>query len=60
MKRPVDVLALLVGLVLTALAVASLWSTFFGSLNWHLIQIAAPLGLVAIGVIGLALSRNRS
>ncbi len=60
MRRPGDVGALLVGVLLTALAAGSLWSTFFGSLNWHLIKIAAPLGLVVIGVVGLALSRNRS
>ena len=60
MRRRVDVVALLVGVMFTALAAASLWSTFFGSLDWHLIKIAAPLGLVAIGVVGLALSRNRS
>jgi hypothetical protein len=60
MRRSVDVFALLVGLLLTALAAGSLWSTFVGALNWHLIKIAAPLGLVAIGILGLALSRNRS
>lgn len=60
MRRSVDVFALLVGLLLTALAAGSLWSTFVGPLNWHLIKIAAPLGLVTLGILGLALSRNRS
>jgi hypothetical protein len=60
MKRPLDVVALLLGLLLTSVALGSLWQTFVGSLNWHLIKVAAPLGLVAIGVVGLALSRNRA
>lgn len=60
MKRPVDVLALLLGLLMSTIAAGSLWLTFVGSLNWHLIKIAAPLGLVVVGVVGLALSRNRT
>jgi hypothetical protein len=58
--RRVDVVALVLGIVLTAVAALSLWSTLVGSINWSIVQIVAPLLLVATGVVGLALSRNRS
>jgi uncharacterized membrane protein YuzA (DUF378 family) len=58
--RRVDVVALVLGVVLTAVAVLSLWSTLVGAINWGIVQIVAPLGLVATGIIGLALSRNRT
>jgi hypothetical protein len=58
MKR-VDVVALIAGLLLTGFAAASLWLTFTGSINWQAIKVIAPLALVFVGVIGLALSRNR-
>jgi hypothetical protein len=58
--RRVDVVALVLGIVLTAVAALSLWSTFVGSINWGIVQIVAPLGLVATGIIGLALSRHRT
>ena len=58
--RRVDVVALVLGVVLTAVAVMSLWSTLVGAINWRIVQIVAPLGLVATGIIGLALSRNRT
>jgi membrane protein YdbS with pleckstrin-like domain len=59
MKR-VDVVALIAGVLLTGVAVASLWLTFTGSLNWQLLRLLAPLALVVVGVLGLAFSRNRS
>lgn len=59
MKR-VDVLALVAGLLLTAIASASLWLTFTGSIDWHLVSIASPVVLVVVGVLGLALSRSRT
>ena len=58
--RRVDVVALVIGVVLTAVAVMSLWSTLVGAVNWGIVRIVAPLGLVATGIIGLALSRNRT
>jgi hypothetical protein len=58
--RRVDVVALVIGVVLTAVAVMSLWWTLVGAINWGIVQIVAPLGLVATGIIGLALSRNRT
>ncbi len=59
MKRA-DVVALITGLLLTGLAVGSLWFTFTGSIDWQLVRIVAPLALVVIGVFGLVLSRNKS
>jgi hypothetical protein len=59
MKR-VDVVALVAGLLFTAVASASLWLAFTGSIRWDLLKVAAPLTLVVVGVIGLALSRNRT
>lgn len=59
MKR-VDVVALIFGLLLTGVAAGTLWFIFTGSIDWPLLRVAAPLGLVVVGMIGLALSRNRS
>jgi len=59
MSRSRDVVALIFGLVFTSIAVGSLWLSFGGSINWQLVKIIAPLGLIAAGVLGLALSRNR-
>jgi hypothetical protein len=56
----VDVVALVLGIVLTAVAALSLWAALVGSINWGIVQIVAPLGLVATGIVGLALSRNRT
>jgi hypothetical protein len=58
--RSVDVLALVVGVVFSAIAVLFLWLNLFGSINWEVVRIAAPLGLLSLGIVGLALSRNRS
>lgn len=60
MRAPVDVVALVIGLLLSVVAAGSLWFTFTGSINWGLVRVVAPFGLVVIGVIGLALSRNRA
>lgn len=59
MRRRYDVVAMIFGLLVTGVALGSLWLTFIGSLNWALVKIIAPLGLVAAGVLGLAMSRNR-
>jgi hypothetical protein len=57
-KAPWDVVALVFGLVLTGVAVAALWLSFTGSLNWSVLRTATPLALVTIGGVGLALSRR--
>ena len=59
MRKTYDVVALIFGLLLSSVALGSLWLTFVGPLNWQVIRIVAPMGLVAIGVLGLVLSRNR-
>lgn len=58
MRAPWDVVALVFGLLLTGVAVAALWLSFTGSLNWSVLRTATPLALVAVGGIGLALSRR--
>ena len=60
MKRTYDVVALITGVLFTAVALGGLWLALVGPLPWDVIRIVAPLGLVALGVGGLALSRNRS
>ncbi|HJV15693.1 MAG TPA: hypothetical protein VJ625_17540 [Propionibacteriaceae bacterium] len=59
MRKTYDVVALIFGLLLSSVALGSLWLTFVGPLNWQVIRIVAPMGLVAVGVLGLVLSRNR-
>ena len=58
MRAPWDVVALVFGLLLTGVAVAALWLSFTGSLNWSVLRTATPLALVTIGGVGLALSRR--
>jgi hypothetical protein len=58
MRRTADVTALVFGLIVTTIAGGVLWRTFIGDLNWSLVKVAAPLGLVLIGVVGLLLSRR--
>ncbi len=58
--KSVDVLALVLGVVFSAVAGLVLWVSFVGSINWGIVRMAAPFGLVSLGVVGLALSRNRS
>jgi hypothetical protein len=58
--RSVDVTAFVVGSVLSGVAVLALWMAFAGSIDWGIVRIVAPLGLVAVGILGLALARNRS
>lgn len=59
MKQRRDVVALVFGIVLTTVAVGSLWLSFVGSIDWRLVKVIAPLGLIVIGILGLALSRQR-
>lgn len=58
--RRADVVALVFGLLFTGLASAALWASLIGPVDWHLLQIVAPLGLVVVGVLGLVLSRRSS
>ncbi|MBA8793218.1 hypothetical protein FHX74_000812 [Friedmanniella endophytica] len=58
--RRLDVTALVFGLLLSAVALVALWQSVVGRVDWAALKIAAPLSLVVVGVVGLALSRNRS
>jgi hypothetical protein len=58
MRKTYDVVALIFGLLFSCAALGSLWLTFIGPLNWQVIRIVAPMGLVVVGVLGLVLSRN--
>ena len=60
MRPRADVVALVTGVLLTGFAAAVLWSSLVSPLSWSLVKVAAPLVLVVVGVVGLALSRNRS
>ena len=53
-----DVVALVFGLLLTGVAAAALWLAVVGQLDWSLLRTAAPIALVVVGVLGLALSRR--
>jgi hypothetical protein len=57
--KGVDVIALISGVLLTGAAGLSLWLSVVGPVNWRVVQVVAPLLLVVLGVVGLALSRNR-
>ncbi|MFL6026157.1 MAG: hypothetical protein ACJ72G_04455 [Friedmanniella sp.] len=56
--RSRDVVALVFGLLFTAVAAAALWQSVIGTLHWSLLKTVTPLALVTVGVLGLALSRR--
>lgn len=58
-RRP-DAVSLILGLLTTALAACGLWVSLGGDISWSTVKIAAPLVLVLIGIIGLAVSRPKS
>jgi len=53
-----DVVALVTGVCFLGLALAVLANALVGPVSWALVKIAAPLVLVVVGVVGLALSRR--
>jgi branched-subunit amino acid ABC-type transport system permease component len=57
--RNVDVTAFVLGVVLTGIAGLALWLAFAGQVDWGIVRIVAPLSLVVVGILGLALARNR-
>lgn len=59
-RRRLDAVSLILGLLVTVLAAGGLWHSLGGDISWSMIKIAAPLILVLIGIIGLAVSRPRS
>jgi hypothetical protein len=60
MRRTYDVVALITGVLFSCIALGALWLTLVGPLPWAVLKIVAPLGLIALGVGGLAMSRNRT
>lgn len=56
--RSRDVVALVFGLLFTVIGAGGLWYAFVGALDWQLVQSAAPVVLVVVGALGLALSRR--
>lgn len=59
MKR-FDVVALISGVCFVGLALAVLGNALIAPVTWSLVKVVAPIVLVVVGVVGLALSRNRS
>lgn len=57
MKR-FDVVALVSGVCFAGLALGVLASALVGPVSWAVVKIVAPLVLVVVGVVGLALSRR--
>lgn len=59
MKARTDVTALVFGTLFLFMAALGLWMAF-GDPSWTLVGSLIPLGLVAVGVLGLSLTRNRT
>lgn len=57
MKRR-DTVALIFGLLLTGVALGSLWFAATGVMDWDVLKLAVPIALVVVGVAGLAVSRS--
>lgn len=57
--RRLDVLAFVAGILMTALALGCLWFLTTGTVSWPVLRVGAPAFLVAVGLLGLALSRVR-
>ena len=60
MRPPVDVLALVLGIMITGVAAAVLWTTLVGPLPFDVLRVGIPLLLVAAGLAGLVATRPRS
>lgn len=59
MRRRLEVVSLIFGLLFSLVAGVALWLAVFDTVNWQVLRVAAPGALVVIGILGLALSRNR-
>lgn len=55
----IDVVALVFGVLLSTLAGVALWTEVVGPVSPRVLTVAAPLVLVVVGIVGLALSRPR-
>jgi hypothetical protein len=56
--RRADVTGLTAGLLFLVLAAVALWAAF-GTVDWTAVGLALPFALVAIGMLGLNLTRPR-
>lgn len=56
MNRRADVGALIAGLLFLLLAAVGLWAAF-GTVDWTALGFGLPFALVAIGMLGLNLTR---
>lgn len=59
MRTSTDVTAAVLGLLALLLAGLGLWDSF-GKINWSVVGLAAPISLVVVGLLGLALSKPKS
>ena len=59
-RRRVDVPPLILGLVLAPVAVLAVWTSFGLTVAWGPVLVVAPIALIALGVLGLVLSRHPS
>nr|NLI49036.1 hypothetical protein [Propionibacterium sp.] len=57
MRGRADVTGLIAGLLFCVLAGVALWAAF-GTVDWTGIGLALPFALVAIGLLGLNLTRS--
>ncbi len=55
--RRADVTGLTAGLLFLLLAAVALWAAF-GTVDWTSVGLALPFALVALGMLGLNLTRN--
>jgi hypothetical protein len=58
-RRRLDASSLIWGLLFLLIAGLGLWVAVGGPIDWHLITISAPVVLIALGLLGLLLSRPR-
>ncbi len=59
MNTRIDVTAAVLGLLALLLAGLGMWESF-GTINWSVVGLAAPISLVIIGLLGLAWSKPKS
>ncbi|MVA76373.1 hypothetical protein GC722_10105 [Auraticoccus sp. F435] len=59
-RHRVDVAPLMLGLLMLPLSLLALWISFGLQVAWGDLAVAAPVGLITLGVLGLVLSRNSS
>ncbi|MGA4508995.1 hypothetical protein ACQB6R_10740 [Propionibacteriaceae bacterium G1746] len=56
----VDANSLIWGVILLGVATIGLVRSFGVAINWQVVQVAAPLVLIALGALGLVINRHQS